>query len=79
MTGLPGWTRSGKTGLAKAGAGGVGGHGGVDFEGEGEVFSSGCRVDTGWGAVGYGVEEVFQFEAERFGAGKVELVEAEAG
>lgn len=58
---------------------GVGGDLGVDFQGEGEGVAAGFGGDTGGRAHGDGPEEVFEFEAEGFGAGWVEFFEAEAG
>lgn len=54
-------------GLCEAGAVGVGGDLGVDFEGEGEGGPAGLGGDAGLGAGADGVEEVFELEAEGFG------------
>jgi hypothetical protein len=58
--------RGARCGLEEAGAGGVGGDLGVDFERQGEGGAAGGGGDAGLRAVADGVEEVFEFEAERF-------------
>ena len=69
----------GKASGVEAGLVGVGGDGLIDFEGEGEGGAAGLCRDPGLGAGLDGVEEVFKLEAERLGAGEVELFESEAG
>ncbi len=65
--------------LCEAGAAGVGGDLGVDFEGEGEGGAAGFCGDAGWVAGLDGVEKVFEFEAKGFVSGDVGLGEVEAG
>ncbi len=63
----------------EAGAVGVGGDLGVDFEGEGESGAAGGGGHAGLGAVADGVEEVFKLEAKGFAFGDVGPGEGEAG
>jgi len=65
--------------LLEAGAGVVGGDGGVDIEGQGEGPSASSGGNAGGRSRLRGLEEVFDFEAERFGAREVELFKVEAG
>lgn len=58
---------------------GVGGDLLVDFEGEGEGGASGFAGDSGGCTVAHGLEEVFEFEAEGFGALEFEFLQGQAG
>ncbi len=51
----------------------------VDFESQSEGFAGCLGGDAGWCAGGDGVEEVFEFQAQGFGAREFRLVEGEAG
>lgn len=51
----------------------------IDFEGESEGGAAGFGGDARLCAGSDGGEEVFEFEAQRLGAGWVELGEGEAG
>jgi len=63
----------------EAGALGVGGDFGGDLQGEGQGCATGAGVYA-WGGAGTdGFEEVFEFEAEGFGVGEIELLEVQAG
>ena len=60
--------RPGRGELLQAGAVGVGCDLLVDLEGECEGGASGFSGDSGRRAVAHGVEEVFEFKTEGFGA-----------
>ena len=55
--------------VVEAGAGGMGGHGGLDFEGKGEGFPSLPSGDVGLAAGADGLDERLDFQAERFAGG----------
>lgn len=57
----------------------VGGDGFIDAESEGEGSHAGFAGDARGLTGDDGAEEVFELKAQRFGAGKVELLEVEAG
>jgi hypothetical protein len=71
--------RGARCGLEEAGAGGVGGDPGVDFERQGEGGAAGDGGNARLGAVADGVEEVFEFEAERFAFRDAGLLHGQAG
>ena len=53
---------------------GVGGDFLIDFQSKGQSGAAGGGVDARLRSGGYGVEEVFELEAEWLGVGEIELL-----
>ena len=51
----------------------------IDLQSQCKCSTTGLAGDAGLRAVTHGVEEVFEFEAQRLGAGEIGLLQGETG